>query len=220
MIVTVVASVLLASAATFLKPYQDRNEELNVKKNILKAAGLVDETHHKYKAHEVLKIYDERIRENVIDLQGNPVNIKVADLDPKDESKLPIYFNMDGEILNGVILPVEGKGLWSTIYGYIALDPDMNTVKGMTFYKHGETPGLGGEVEKNWFTHNFAGKKIYEGDQLVSVAVAKGKLMEASDHKVDGISGATLTGKGVTRFLRDDLDKYKPWLDSHRKEVQ
>jgi Na+-transporting NADH:ubiquinone oxidoreductase subunit C len=116
------------------------------------------------------------------------------------------------------VLPISGKGLWSTIYGYIALDVDGATVRGITFYKHGETPGLGGEIEKEWFKSNFEGKRIFDEEgNLVSITVVKGKVEELipeseAYHYVDGISGSTLTGRGINEFLEEDLGKYEPFL--------
>ena len=113
-------------------------------------------------------------------------------------------------------MPVSGKGLWSTIYGYLALQTDLSTISGITFYKHGETPGLGGEIEKEWFTNNFKGKKIRDDNGvLTSVKVVKGKVIAGNPkeiHEVDGISGATLTGRGVANFLKVELKKYEPFF--------
>ncbi|HDR03993.1 MAG TPA: NADH:ubiquinone reductase (Na(+)-transporting) subunit C [Candidatus Marinimicrobia bacterium] len=218
--VTIVASILLASAATFLKPLQDRNEALNVKKNILKAAGLVNEHSHKYSADEIEKMYAEKIREQIIDSKGNHLAVTLKELDPKDTGKFPIFFDVENGDTAAVIIPVSGKGLWSTIYGYIALKPDLNTVQGITFYKHGETPGLGGEIEKEWFTENFKDTEIFDATGvLVSITVAKGEAPKGAKHTVDGISGSTLTGNGINRFLKADLKKYQPWLERHRKEL-
>ena len=102
---------------------------------------------------------------------------------------------------------------------HLALEPDLNTVRGITFYKHKETPGLGGEVEKKWFQDNFVGKKILNNNgELVSVKVVKGKAKELLsgdnlNHGVDGISGATITCRGVTEFLKNDLHRYKQYIN-------
>jgi len=122
------------------------------------------------------------------------------------------------------ILPISGKGLWSTVYGYLALEQDGITIKGITFYKHGETPGLGGEIDKDWFKDSFKGKKIASpSGELVSVTIVKGKVIdrvpsEEAYHCVDGISGATLTGNGINQFLKADLLKYEPYLKQIRQE--
>jgi Na+-transporting NADH:ubiquinone oxidoreductase subunit C len=130
-----------------------------------------------------------------------------------NENSLNYYECKTNNNLEGYIIPVSGKGLWSTINGFLALNPDMNTVKGITFFEHGETPGLGGEIEKDWFTSQFVGKKIFDVNQnLVSVAINKGKVSEVTDHEVDGISGATLTTKGVSDFLLFNLKNYEEFL--------
>ena len=221
MAVTIVASILLASAATLLKPLQVRNEALDMKKNILMAAALVDVKTQKYSADDIESIYDENIVGIVINTSGTLIEgKKIKDINPKiDVDLLPVYKNMLNGDTKSYILPISGKGLWSTIYGYIALETDGNTVKGITFYKHGETPGLGGEIEKSSFTDNFIGKKIFEGDELVSITVAKGKAMNPDIHTVDGVSGSTLTCNGVMNFILADLNTYLPYIHSIQKEV-
>jgi len=216
--VTIVCSVLLAGAATLLKPRQDENKLLDKKKNILISVGIEPVNGENFTRSEINETYANRIKELVIDLKGNIVEgKKPSDLDPgKDTELLPIYESIkDGEI-SAYVLPVSGKGLWSTINGYLALSSDGVTVKGITFYSHGETPGLGGEIEKEWFTNNFIGKKIAdENGTLVSINVVKGKVDPASEkaiHQVDGISGATLTANGVSNFLKEDLKTYEPFL--------
>jgi Na+-transporting NADH:ubiquinone oxidoreductase subunit C len=216
--VTIVCSVLLAGAATLLKPRQDENKLLDKKKNILISVGIIPVNGDSFTRSEINETYAKKIKELVIDLKGNIVEDKnPSDLDPrKDTEMLPIYENMEGEEINAYVIPVSGKGLWSTIYGYLAIAPDGSTVKGITFYSHGETPGLGGEIEKKWFTDNFIGKKITDKDgNIVSIDIVKGKVDPNSNnaiHEVDGISGATLTGRGVANFLKKDLQTYEPFL--------
>ncbi len=224
-IVTIVCSVLLAGAATLLKPRQIENEQLDMKKNILLSAGILSQDKDASR-EEITDLYQKNVTGVVLDSTGNFVQGKTpGQLDEKkDTGLLPLYeYKKDGKI-NAYILPVSGKGLWSTIYGYIALDPMCGTVEGITFYKHGETPGLGGEISKPWFSNNFKGKKIYDDQgNLVSVSVVKGKVAEKhpgpdAAHYVDGISGATLTGRGVTHFLKTELEKYKPFFDKVRSQ--
>jgi len=221
MAITIVASILLASAATLLKPLQDRNERLDKKKNILVAAGLLSgEALKNSSPDSIEKLYLSSILEEVIDAESGDLQegMKPSELDFKVRTDLlPLYVNNAGGTMNGVIIPISGKGLWSTIYGYLALAPDYDTVLGVTFYKHGETPGLGGEIEKTAFTDDWKGKRIFEDGELVSITVAKGKVLQKSDHTVDGISGSTLTGKGINNFLRTDLEKYLPFIESNRE---
>ena len=107
--------------------------------------------------------------------------------------------------------------MWSTLFGFLALDEDKNRVKGITFYKHKETPGLGGEVDKKWFQNNFVDKKIFDANgNLVSVEVLKGTAsvlpIDQQIHAVDGITGATMTSKGLSNFLLRDLNRYEKFL--------
>jgi Na+-transporting NADH:ubiquinone oxidoreductase subunit C len=227
--VTITCSILLSSAANLLKDRQQENIALDKRKNIIASAGFKAEKGNEFSRQDILKIYDKHIKSSVIDLKGNIVEgKKVTDLDPKvDKDLFPIYFSEKDGQLSSYIIPVSGKGLWSTIYGYLALDPDGVTVKGITFYRHGETPGLGGEIEKEWFTSNFKGKKIRtETGELVSITVIKGKVAEKIEKEqqpyyVDGISGSTLTGNGVTNFLKQKLLKYEPYFAKiNKKEME
>ena len=124
--------------------------------------------------------------------------------------------------LESVVLPISGKGLWSTIYGYLALEGDLEHVRGVTFYKHGETPGLGGECENPVWCAQWKGKSILdEQKKLVGIVVKKGKVdpVIAADkaHKVDGLSGATITSNGITNFVKADLSAFESYLASLRK---
>ncbi len=192
-ILTGLAALLLSFASTSLKSRQDFNRELDTKKNILKVVNLYNDT---MTQDEVVSIFSKSIESKFV-----------------NENSLNYYECKTNNNLEGYIIPVSGKGLWSTINGFLALNPDMNTVKGITFFEHGETPGLGGEIEKDWFTSQFVGKKIFDVNQnLVSVAINKGKVSEVTDHEVDGISGATLTTKGVSDFLLFNLKNYEEFL--------
>ncbi|MFC1513363.1 NADH:ubiquinone reductase (Na(+)-transporting) subunit C, partial [Thermodesulfobacteriota bacterium] len=117
-----------------------------------------------------------------------------------------------------VILPVRGKGLWSTMYGYVALSRDLNTINGVTFYQHGETPGLGGEIENANWQGAWRGKKIYTPAGQAAFQVVKGKVQDGTamaDYQVDGISGATLTMKGVSNLMQFWFGEhgFKPFLE-------
>ncbi len=217
--VTVVCSVLLAGAATILKPRQVENEKLDKKKNILVSAGITAEQ-GTFTREEITREYEKYISGFVINRDGEVVEGKTpSTLDPKlDSELLPLYKRMEDGQVSAFIVPVSGKGLWSTIYGYIALEADCGTVKGITFYKHGETPGLGGEISKKSFSDAFKGKRIFDdAGTLVSIGVAKGKYAGADpEHNVDGISGATLTGRGVENFLKIELEKYSSFFAINR----
>ncbi len=219
LLICVSCSVVLALAAGALKPMINRNVEFDVHKNILLATGLIENPKN-HTLDEMEHLYQERISGIVIDANGE----QIPDRDPgtiepeKDPGLLPLYVRKDSGVITAYCLPVSGKGLWSTIYGYLALESDGKTIKGITFYQHGETPGLGGEIEQRWFTDHFKGKTIFnESGELISITVAKGKIPagladEKLRHTVDGISGATLTGNGINVFLKKDLERYKPYL--------
>lgn len=224
-IITLTCSLLLAAAATLLKPRQQENVKLDIKKNILKSAGIT-KPEQQLSRQEIQKLYAENIEALVIDTKGDVVEGKTPEsIDPKkDHEMYPVYeWKSNGQI-NAFIIPISGKGLWSTIYGYLAIEPDGSTIRGITFYQHGETPGLGGEIEKQWFTDNYIGKRIVNDEgKLVSVSVVRGKVKDkiAEDeqyHYVDGISGATLTGRGVDNFMKEDLKTYEPFFLKIRGE--
>ncbi len=208
--ITIILGFLLSFAATSLKAKQDFNIEIDKKKNILRSLSIPSDQSQKLSQSDIQKLYDEEITTLNIDKSGMK----------SDDGELSVYIATDGGQPTGYSIPISGKGLWSTIYGYIALEPDGIIVKGITFYKHGETPGLGGELEKDWFTSNFAGKQIYnEESNLVSIEIVKGQVNRNdinAIHQVDGISGATLTGKGMNQFITQDLNIYKPFLDRIR----
>lgn len=129
----------------------------------------------------------------------------------KEERKLPVYeCHRDGEIY--YVLPLRGKGLWGPIWGYIALENDMNTVYGAVFDHKTETPGLGAEIKENWFQKPFQGKKLYENKEFISITVVKGGADVTNAHEVDAISGGTITSKGVQSMLFDCLVSYESFF--------
>jgi len=225
-----VASLLLALASTQLKELQEFNVELDKKKNILKSIG---KDVALMKDDEIIEEYKSNISNIILKPNGDVVaNIASENLEPVQNKStgqlkyflnnveyLPAYKSSNPEAF---IIPISGKGLWSTLFGYFALERDLNTVMGITFYKHGETPGLGGEVEKKWFQNNFVGKKIFDQTgELVSIKVVKGKVNDVYsgqdlNHGVDGISGATITSRGVSDFLKRDLLRYGQYIKNNR----
>ena len=224
---TIISSLLLSLAATQLKSYQDYNIDVDKKKNVLKSIGLDVSA---LEPKNILSEYNARILEIITDRDGNNVkSIKFSDLLLSENKRtgesiftyegnnyLPVFKSSSPE---ATIIPISGKGLWSTLFGYFAIDDDFNTVRGITFYQHGETPGLGGEVDKAWFQANFAGKKIKDNSgNLVSIEVVKGKSGD-NIHGVDGISGATITSRGVTDFLLRDLKRYLPFFNKQMDRI-
>ncbi|MBT6121708.1 NADH:ubiquinone reductase (Na(+)-transporting) subunit C [bacterium] len=215
-VMCVVCSVLLTLAATTLKPFQESNERADKQKNILKALQLVDGK-TKLTKQDVSTIYDK----NVLNVWMTPDGRLSKDEIPEGKR---VFVRADKGNLVSYAIPVSGYGLWSTIYGYLGLSADGKTVSGITFYKHGETPGLGGEVDKPWFQNQFKGKSIIDSSgAFVSVGVVKGKVTDrvSADkaiNYVDGISGATITSQGVTSFLKKDLQVYEPLSSRLRRQ--
>ena len=214
--VTIVLGIIIATTADNLRERQEINEELDIKKNILYALGYKQNIDNPWTNKIVESLYNNSINEIYLDRKGT-VYQKQEDI---EKNPLKIYQRMDNGLITGYAIPIEGKGLWGTMYGYFAIEPDAVTVKGITFYRHKETPGLGGEVDKDWFKNNFIGKRLVDNDgKLVSIEVIKGFVSDKDPEayrKVDGISGATITGKGVTNFLKKDLDKYEPYFKKIR----
>lgn len=223
-VITIFMGFLLSVAATSLKPLQEINIEIDMKKNILGALGLKPEFSIKWTIEEVQSIYKKNIVGLVLDKNGEKTNKNPKEIDAeKNMDFFPIYLHQVGQEIKGYVIPISGKGLWSTLYGYFAIEPDCETVKGITFYKHAETPGLGGEVEKPWFQENFKGKRFLDKNKnLVGIQVLKGSVDESSKEayrQVDGISGATITSKGLEKFLKEDLAKYEPYFKTIRETI-
>ena len=214
--VTIVLGIIIATTADNLRERQKTNEELDIKKNILYALGYKQNIDNPWTNKIVESLYNNSINEIYLDHKGKAYQ-KQEDI---EKNPLKIYQRIDNGLITGYAIPIEGKGLWGTMYGYFAIEPDAVTVKGITFYRHKETPGLGGEVDKEWFKNNFIGKRLVDNDgKLVSIEVIKGFVSEKDPEayrKVDGISGATITGKGLTEFLKKDLNKYEPYFKKIR----
>ncbi len=240
--VCLVCSVFVCFSAVALKERQNDNKKLDQQKNVLKAAGLV-KAGESIDRDAVTKLYTS-IKPVVIDMKTgniNPdkkasnVNIRedMADNDKsfavkKNSAKVfrvpdsaVVYELIKDNKPSMLILPVSGKGLWSTLYGFLALDVDTTTIKGISFYEHGETPGLGGEIENPGWTALWKGRKIFDENFKPVFKVKKGAAGSPADdpYEVDGLSGATLTGKGVTALIRfwTGDDGYGPFLAKFRK---
>ena len=234
-IVTLILGTMLSFTKDSVKILQDQNLKADVQKTILRSLNF--EENLLLSNESIEETFKDYIDAKCVNVEGEIVDCNIEEVDiEKNEETLPIYIRMNNEKIEGIALPIAGKGLWSTIFGYIALNPDTDSVLGIQFYKHGETPGLGGEVEKKWFTDNFVNHPIEESDgevtyvpkkirndngKIISISVIKGgvdysKSNKSSIHQVDGISGATVTADGVSDFLLEDLLRYEKTLDKIR----
>lgn len=206
--IALVCALLLTGAATGLKERKMRNVAVDRQKNILKSVGLIDPD-QKAGTARIQQLYRENIRCHALDGSGRIVAGDTA------ADGLPVCFYIKDNQAAAYILPMDSRGLWGRIHGYLAIDSDGVTVAGFSVYNHNETPGLGGEIEKPWFQRNFEGKRIVDASgEFASVGIAKGKVDEVIPAQrranyVDGISGATLTGKYLTGGLKDVLMQYE-----------
>lgn len=202
----VFCSLALTAAAVGLKDRQDENKLIDRQKNILKALSLIEKD-SKYTGIQIKETYLDNVNEFYLDNSGNLTS---------GETERMIYVVGDATNVKKYAVPFKAYGLWSWIYGYIAIDGDGESIVGFTVYSHAETPGLGGECEKDWFQDQFIGKKITDvNGEFVSIGVVKGKVADKgySNQKqmnyVDGMSGATITSKGIEDYLKKDLAAYE-----------
>ena len=216
---TIVCGGLLALAAEGLKERQQANVEHEQKTNILSTVMTLNETDN------VEAIYAKRVNAFVIDYNGNvqPVltakDIVIAAEYKKapQERMLPVYefkSETDSSKVEAVVLPVYGYGLWNNIWGFVAPKEDFNSVQGISFKHAGETPGLGARIESEEIQGRYKEKTIFENGSVVSIVMQKGEGKDygSDKHKVDGMSSATLTGKGVNKMLLDYFTCYKNYL--------
>tara|TARA_B100000953_G_C17948428_1_gene399163 strand:+ start:203 stop:919 length:717 start_codon:yes stop_codon:yes gene_type:complete len=219
--IAIVCSLLLSLASEGLKERRNKNVEIDIKKNILNAIGVNIDS---FSILDIDKYFTDNIDTLVIDIKGNISNLSINDLNMIENKQTGEvkYFNDNQEYLplyneiekNIIIIPVSGKGLWSSLFGYFAIDANnYSTVKGIAFYAHGETPGLGAEISSEWFQLSFVGKEIYSGKELLSIKLTKPGLADKDNlYEVNGISGATITSNGVTTLLKRDLRRYEPYF--------
>lgn len=223
-VLAVSCSLLVAGAAIGLRPMQEANKVRDRKKNILIVAGLYDEKTTVETAFEQIEahIVDIETGEYVPEEQLDPETFdqRAAAQDPELSIAIPpqkdlagigrrekyalVYLVKKDDQLDQIILPVDGKALWSTVYGFLAIGDDLNTIRGITFYEHAETPGLGGEIDNPMWKSQWGGKKIYDEQGKVKLQIVKGvadKNSPQAEYQIDGLSGATLTANGVANLV-------------------
>ncbi|MGO3755530.1 Na(+)-translocating NADH-quinone reductase subunit C [Psychrobacter celer] len=243
-----VCSVLVSAVAVGLKPAQIENARLDRNKNILVAAGMYNaESDTASDVAERFKDFDVEIidlnkgdylDDDALKAAGIPdrnaydasqatknqaLSEDLGDNDPAGIGRKPKYAKVyvksdDAGNPEMVVLPIQGYGLWGTIYGFLTLESDMNTIKGISFYEHKETPGLGARIEEPEWRAQWSGIQSYDEDGNVATGVTKAGTPK--DNWVDGISGATLTGRGVSNMIQFWLGEqgYKPYLDKLRQD--
>lgn len=253
----VVCSVLVSGAAVGLRPAQERNKTRNMRKNVLIAAGLfhegkdrlrdVDERFARIETRAIdlsQGVYTDTLSPDSVpepakyDQREAARDPKLSDRLPRDEdiagikrrekySLVYLVKTPEGRI-DQYVLPIRGYGLWSTLYGFLSIDADTTTIRGLTFYEHAETPGLGGEVDNPLWKAKWSSpqdvKKVYGPDWKVRIEVIKGTVSPNDPnrpYKVDGLSGATLTTRGLHNMLRFWLGEhgFAPFLAHQRAET-
>lgn len=217
-IMVILVAAVLASVSMALKPRQKRNFEIEKKKNILASVNIESD------ATSAEKIYADKIlNEYVVNVKGDEVDGDAFNTDLKkeraktaDQMVLPVFEFQTDEGLK-YVLPLRGSGLWGPIWGYVSLNDDMNTIYGANFDHEGETPGLGAEISTSAFEEQFVGKKLFDNSgELASILVAKVGEVAPEEHKVDGISGGTITSKGLQNMLKDDFTGYQEFLNKKK----
>lgn len=242
--VCVVCALFVAGSNVLLRDRQERNIVLDRQKNVLSVAGLLKPGELPTPA-EIESRFKASIRPKVIDLSTGDANLNIdagtfdqreAARDPATSRAVPpnpskvfrvpdqalVYeVTDDNGDLDAIILPIQGYGLWSTLYGYLALDPDMNTIRGITYYEQGETAGLGGEVENPRWKAKWPGRKVYDDRGRIKIAVKKGPAGPPAEdpYQVDGIAGATITSRGVTNMLHFWLgeEAFGPYIEKQKE---
>jgi Na+-transporting NADH:ubiquinone oxidoreductase subunit C len=199
---SLICSVLVASAAIVLKPIQLKNQEEYRQRIILEVAGLM--------------VPGGNIAELFATVQPDTVEIASGE-------SVEIYLAKENGELSQIILPISGPGLWSTMRGYLSLAPDGNTIMGIRFYEHAETPGLGDQIDKADWRAIWVGKKLYGADNTPQIKVVRGFVQRDgsnpdANYQIDGLSGATLTGNGVTDLVRHwaGPEGFGPYLENYR----
>lgn len=225
---SLVCSIIVSSASIILKPIQQQNEEKFRQQIILDVAGLMQP------GGDIRTLF-EAIEERTVDLEtgtyadAGDTEIVVPIPDDQDlagigtrQRFVPVYLVKDGDDIEQIILPVYGKGLWSTMLGYLALAPDGNTIKGLRFYAHAETPGLGDGIDKEPWRALWVGKKVYGDGDDPQIRVVRGPVPDGAanpQHLIDGMSGATLTGNGVSGLVQywTGPHAFGPYLKNYRE---
>jgi Na+-transporting NADH:ubiquinone oxidoreductase subunit C len=244
-VVCVVCAFVVAVSAVGLAERQETNARLYRQKNVLLAAGLV-KPGDDVPADELLKIFERSIDVGLIDLRtgeraelpgtdprsydqrkvrNDPGLSRAAPPNPAGLTRLPnvgaVYYVKGKAGVEQVVLPIEGAGMWGLLGGFIALDRDGNTVRGLTFYDQKETPGLGGEIGNPKWQALWQGRRVYDDKWEPKLRVIKGQAGPSGQdpHRVDGLSGATITSNGVSRVMAFWFSEqgYGPYLKRFRQ---
>jgi Na+-transporting NADH:ubiquinone oxidoreductase subunit C len=245
-LVCLVCAIPIAGAAVWLRPAQEENQRVDRLSKVLGVAGLLSPDEELERA-EILRRFASRINPRVVDfksgayvdsIDANNYDQRAASRDPARSEVAPpndakvlrlpkfgvvyeVRASEGSDSVTALILPIQGYGLWSTMYGYLALSADARTIAGITFYEHGETPGLGGEIENPRWQARWRDRKAFNDTGAVGIRVIKGPAGSPADdpYRVDGLSGSTITSRGVSSTLQFWLgaNGFGPYLDKFRR---
>ncbi len=217
-VMVIVVALVLSTAATLLRPLQERNMRIEKMQNILSTIGI------SAPRAEAIELFEQYIKQaKVLNYRGEEIEGDAFEVDLQDENRrpveerqLPLFIaDVDGELF--YIVPVRGAGLWGPIWGYLSFREDLVTIAGANFDHASETPGLGAEIADPPFERQFEGKRIFDRDgNFKPVVVVRGGAPAGDEHAVDGISGGTITSNGVTAMLRNGLEVYKPYFQKQK----
>jgi Na+-transporting NADH:ubiquinone oxidoreductase subunit C len=220
LVMVVSVAILLSLTAMLLQPKQEKNVEVEKKMNILSSINVASTK------NDAVDLYSKHIKDSyVVNTEGKhidgvdafTVDLRAEQKKPLADQYLPVFIAVDdsGDTLH--VFPLQGKGLWGPIWGYVSLKKDMSTIAGVTFDHKGETPGLGAEINTPHFESQFLNKTIYQNGTFVSIKVVKGGADPSNPHEVDAISGGTITSKGLEAMVHDGLAKYEKYFSQIRK---
>ena len=221
-VMVIIVGAALAFTAMSLKDRQLENANADKMKQILQSVHVVSDRASVVADYEKYIVSTLVVSSNGATVEGEDaftVDVAAEAKKPADERLLPVYICSLPEAGTKYILPLSGMGLWGPIWGYVALDADGSTVYGAFFDHQGETPGLGAEITKAAFTDQFDGKEMFKNGEFLPVTVVKkGQVPAGNEDYVDGISGGTITSKGVAAMLDDCLQPYRTYLESISKQ--
>ena len=218
-VMVIIVAAILSFTAISLQPMQKRNVEIEKKKNILTSVNINAATEEAEAAYAkiITKSYVVNYKGEMVDGNAFTVDLKKEHAKPLEERVLPVYEADMGNSELKYVIPLRGSGLWGPIWGYIALNNDLNTIYGATFDHQGETPGLGAEIATSAFQEVFKEKEIFNNEgEFVSLIVAKAGENAPAIHKVDAVSGGTITSKGLQDMLYNDLSGYVEFFNKKK----
>jgi len=237
-------AIFVAGAAVSLKDRQEKNKVLDVQKKVLALAALMEEG-EKLSNEEIGRRFADNVVARAVKLEtgsyaeeidADNFDQRARSADPETSRRAPpnlakvmrvphhavVFQVSENEQVKSLILPIHGKGLWSTLYGFLALEADSRTIQGIVFYEHGETPGLGGEVDNPRWKALWKGRKAFDDQWQPAIRVNKGMAgtPEEDPYRVDGLSGATITSRGVSHTMAFWLGEngFGPYLSAYRSE--